>query len=112
MSSTCKKTFGFLLLLIALQTSAQSPVVKTSQGYIKGLYENAVAIFKGIPYAQPPVARLRYMSPMPHSPWTDTLNTVQFGSSATQFSGTGVAGSEDCLYLNLYTPKLDNRKRA
>jgi len=100
------------LLFIALKASAQSPVVNTSQGYIKGLYENEIAVFKGIPYAQPPVAGLRYMPPVPHSPWTDTLNTVQFSPVAIQFSGTGVAGSEDCLYLNLYTPKLDNRKRA
>ena len=100
------------MLFIALKASAQSPVVNTSQGYIKGLYENEIAVFKGIPYAQPPVAGLRYMPPVPHSPWTDTLNTVQFSPVAIQFSGTGVAGSEDCLYLNLYTPKLDNRKRA
>jgi hypothetical protein len=63
MSSICKKIPGFLLLFIALKTSAQSPVVKTCQGYIKGLYENEIAVFKGIPYAQPPVAGLRYMAP-------------------------------------------------
>ena len=55
---------------------------------------------------------LRYRPLVAHSPWTDTLNAVQFGSSALQPSGETAAGSEDCLYLNLYTPKIDDRKRA
>ncbi len=100
------------LLLIALSASAQSPVVKTNQGYIKGSTEKGIAVFKGIPYAQPPMDNLRYRPPVAHSPWTDTLDAVQFGSSALQPSGETAAGSEDCLYLNLYTPKIDDRKRA
>ncbi|HEX3934101.1 MAG TPA: carboxylesterase/lipase family protein [Puia sp.] len=106
------KIISPFLLLIALNTSAQSPVVKTNEGYIKGLIENGIAVFKGIPYAQPPMGNLRYMPPVAHSPWADTLNTVQFGSSALQPSGAAAAGSEDCLYLNLYTPMPDHHKRA
>jgi para-nitrobenzyl esterase len=109
-SSLSKIVFAFLL--ISLKASAQDPVVKTNQGYIKGLTENGIAVFKGIPYAQPPIGNYRFMPPIAHTPWTDTLNTVQFGSSAMQPSGPGTAGSEDCLYLNLYTPKTDDSKRA
>jgi para-nitrobenzyl esterase len=99
----------YILALVTLNASAQDLVVKTSQGYLKGATENGIAVFKGIPYAQPP---LRFMPPVPHTSWNDTLNALQFGPSASQPSGTGVTGSEDCLYLNLYTPKIDDHKRA
>jgi para-nitrobenzyl esterase len=101
-----------LLLLLTLNTSAQNPVVRTTQGYIKGTVENNIAVFKGIPYAQPPVDAGRYLPPVEHTPWKDTLNTQQFGPSASQPSNNGVIGSENCLYLNLYTPKADHQKRA
>ncbi|HMI60933.1 MAG TPA: carboxylesterase family protein, partial [Puia sp.] len=48
----------------------------------------------------------------PHQPWSDTLNAVGFSPEALQPSGTATAGSENCLYLNLYTPGIDNHKRA
>jgi len=98
-------------LLGKTSTPSWDPVVKTNEGYIKGLTENGIAVFKGIPYARPPVGNQRFMPPVQHTPWTDTLNTVQFGSSAMQPSGANPSGSEDCLYLNLYTPKTDDRKR-
>lgn len=107
-----QKFIPVCFLLVTLSGIAQGPVVKTRQGYIKGVGENRIAVFKGIPYAQPPVGNLRYQPPAPHQPWSDTLSTVQFPAAALQPSGTGVTGSEDCLYLNLYTPGLDDHKRA
>jgi len=98
-------------LLVTLKGAAQAPVVKISQGYIKGVHENGIAVFKGIPYAQPPVGSLRYQPPVAHQPWNDTLSAVQFAEAALQPAGTAVTGSEDDLYLNLYTPGIDNRKR-
>lgn len=91
--------------------SAQDPIVHTRQGWIRGLSENGIAVFKSIPYAQPPIGYLRYQPPTPHQPWTDTLNTTRFSQSALQLYGGSVTGSEDCLYLNLYTPSTDNHKR-
>ena len=102
----------FLLVTLQLAGQSQSPVAKTTQGYIKGASENGIAVFKGIPYAQPPVGRLRFQPPVPHQPWSDTLNAVGFSPEALQPSGTATAGSENCLYLNLYTPGIDNHKRA
>jgi para-nitrobenzyl esterase len=97
---------------VASAQDRQDPVVKTRLGYIKGVNENRIAVFKGIPYAEPPVTGLRYLPPEAHRPWRDTLKATQFGSSAPQAAGAGVSGHEDCLYLNLYTPKADDRKRA
>ena len=110
-----KNRFSFLLLIIciACKVSAQNePVVKIDKGYIKGLNENGISVFKGIPYAAPPLGSLRFMPPVEHSNWTDTLAAIKFGSVATQEYGKRVFGSEDCLFLNVYTPKTDDRKRA
>jgi para-nitrobenzyl esterase len=110
--SSSQKLLPICFLLVTLKLAGQSPVVKTSQGYIKGARENGIAVFKGIPYAQPPIGSLRYQPPLPHQPWSDTLNAVRFSPAALQSSGTAITGSEDCLYLNLYTPGIDNHKRA
>jgi para-nitrobenzyl esterase len=110
--SSSQKLLSICFLLITLKLAGQSPVVKTNQGYIKGISEDGIAVFKGIPYAQPPVGSLRYQPPAPHQPWSDTLNAVRFSPVALQPSGTAITGSEDCLYLNLYTPGIDNHKRA
>jgi para-nitrobenzyl esterase len=55
----------------------------------------------GIPYAAVPVGALRWAPPQPHAPWTGTLAATAFGSECTQANG---AGSEDCLYLNVWAP--------
>lgn len=112
MPANYKKNLVLLLCCITLKLSAQIAVVKTDKGYIRGLTENNIPVFKGIPYAQPPVGSLRYMPPVAHTAWKDTLSTTGFGSSATQPEGKKVTGTEDCLYLNLYTPAADNHKRA
>jgi para-nitrobenzyl esterase len=70
----------------------------------------------GIPYAKPPVGALRWRAPQPPEPWTGTREALTLGSPCTQFAspfggvnsapaGTPV-GSEDCLYLNVYAPRV------
>lgn len=104
----------FLLVFAALNTSAQGGhvIIKTNKGYLKGIVENGIDVFKGVPYAAPPVGRLRFMPPVEHAGWNDTLSATKFGEVAMQFSGGKVIGSEDCLLLNVYTPKPDLGKRA
>jgi para-nitrobenzyl esterase len=111
-----KATIAFLLLatLSIYHAAAQDadPVVKTDKGYIKGLIENNIPVFKGVPYAAPPVGALRFKPPVEHAAWTDTLSTQKFASVATQYNGKKVVGSEDCMSMNIYTPKIDDHKRA
>ncbi|GEM46281.1 carboxylesterase/lipase family protein [Deinococcus cellulosilyticus] len=82
------------------------------QGALKGLYheESGIHAYLGIPYAQPPVGPLRWRAPEPALPWEGTRDATQFGPRAMQLPVFGdmqfrsPAVSEDCLYLNVWTP--------
>lgn len=103
-----------LLLSLNIAVASQdNPVVKTPRGYIKGINEKGIYVFKGIPYAAAPIGNLRFKPPVPPGPWNDTLSCTHFGPVAAQFSGNTntVKGEEDCLQLNVYTPSLKPRKR-
>jgi len=71
------------------------------------------AVFKGIPFAQPPVGALRWREPMPVKPWTGVRDAAAFGApcaQSPQFIRTpGVIAKEDCLYLNVWTPEWPSR---
>ncbi len=102
-----------LLLLIHSSASGQGdPIVKTPRGYIRGIQEKGIFVFKGIPFAAPPVGTLRFKAPVPVHSWNDTLSCTHFGNTAMQSAGNieTVKGNEDCLQLNLYTPSLKPKK--
>ncbi|MDX1736455.1 MAG: carboxylesterase family protein [Halioglobus sp.] len=67
--------------------------------------------FLGIPYAAPPVGELRWKAPRPVAPWTDTLQTQALPAFCPQFLyfSNAFAGSEDCLYLNVFRPQSQER---
>jgi para-nitrobenzyl esterase len=85
---------------ISVVTATASPAIVTQDGPLKGIRTATVSRYLGIPYAVPPVGPLRWMPPQPHGRWHGVLQATQFGNFCTQ-SGLG---SEDCLYLNVYTP--------
>lgn len=90
--------------------------VSTAQGKLRGLQKQGHQVYLGIPYARPPVRHLRFRPPVAADPWTGVRNAVSFGNIAPQLpSPLGVksneAQSEDCLYLNVYTPAADDKKR-
>ena len=94
-------------------------LVRTKYGSIEGIKEDGLFIFKGVPYAAPPVGHLRWMPPRPPEPWQGVRPALDFGPTAPQTRlGNGIAGlsavepqSEDCLYLNVWTPGLDDGRR-
>jgi para-nitrobenzyl esterase len=100
-------------------TDTQSCIVSTKHGKLQGSMENKLVIFKGIPFAAPPVGNLRWMPPQPVTPWDGVRSALEYGTIAPQnpipagFIGGGEPErqSEDCLYLNVYSPGLDNKKR-
>ncbi|XP_049883816.1 esterase FE4-like isoform X2 [Pectinophora gossypiella] len=69
--------------------------------------------FEGIPYAKPPVAKLRFRDPQPAESWTGIRDATKPGNKCAQMDPYGknaLIGSEDCLYLNIYTPSLPQEK--
>src|SRR5690625_2784246 len=82
-------------------------VVQTGKGKVKGVQKGTMRAFLGIPYAAPPVGNLRWKPPHPARPWTDTLDASHFANHCPQIdSPFGQASiTEDCLYLNVFTPR-------
>ncbi|WP_433887629.1 carboxylesterase/lipase family protein [Streptomyces sp. CA-111067] len=85
--------------------------VETTSGLVQGISgrDRSVAVFRGIPYAAPPVGELRWRPPQPPIPWTGIRRAGSFSAMCPQSprdavtSGIGLAMSEDCLYLNVWT---------
>jgi para-nitrobenzyl esterase len=79
------------------------PVVKVSQGEVQGTVADGVAVFKGLPFAAPPVGELRWRVPQHAAKWSGVRAGNVFSATCAQ--------SEDCLYLNVYEP-ADAQKGA
>ncbi len=81
---------------------------ETEYGTVRGTEGNnpKFTVFKGIPYAAPPVGDLRWRFPQPHEKWEGVRDCVEFGNACYQFMGRSddLRDGEDCLYLNVYTP--------
>ena len=88
----------------ATTSCAQGTDVAIDSGPICGLTVNGTNEWLGIPYAAPPVGSLRWQPPQPPTPWTSTLQATQFGSACTQGAANPPAGSENCLFVNVWAP--------
>jgi para-nitrobenzyl esterase len=93
-------------------------IVETRCGKVEGRETRGVQVFRGIPYARPPVGALRFRAPEPAQPWSGVRSALEFGPSAPQqpmplpLPGMDVGDmDEDCLYLNVYTPAADAAAR-
>ena len=96
--------------------SKVTPRVSIAQGELAGLTDRGVKLFRGIPYAQPPIGNLRWAPPEPPSNWAGVRDATTFGDVAPQAVRMGfdfqTAGeSEDCLYLNVATTALSAEAR-
>ena len=91
--------------------------ITTVEGPIEGIEEHNVRVFKGIPYAKAPLGDLRWRRPEPVDHWKDALAADKYGAACFQNLAECIASgggdptppdlSEDCLYLNVWAPKLD-----
>jgi para-nitrobenzyl esterase len=91
--------------------SSESPVASTSFGKVRGYTDNGISVFKGIRYGADTTAR-RFLPPAPPEPWPEVRDAVAYGPSSPQMSRAPDKSSEDCLFLNVWTPALrDKRKR-
>lgn len=84
-------------------------VVETSQGNVRGIVEDGVVAYRGIPYAAPPVNELRWRAPTPARRWRGTLDASEYGPVCPQMRPTQFPEDEDCLTLNVWTPHRVDR---
>jgi para-nitrobenzyl esterase len=111
---------------ITLAPLTRSGAVPTSNGPIRGYQEDVLTVFKGVRYGASPTGPLRFKPPQRPAAWTEAADTVSYGAPAIQ-SGLAPgerrvsagdppapdepASSEDCLFLNVWTPAVDSAKR-
>ncbi|HEV7941411.1 MAG TPA: carboxylesterase family protein [Solirubrobacteraceae bacterium] len=90
-------------------------IIELNGGSVRGERCDGICVFKGIPFAAPPVGELRFAAPQPPRPWAGVRDATRFAEPSVQMprsvddsaAATDVAvtiGAEDCLYLNIYTP--------
>jgi para-nitrobenzyl esterase len=108
----CLVLIGFSFLAGCTQKEQPATgVVKIDSGNISGTSENGLQVYRGIPFAAPPVGDLRWKPPATVQPWDGVREAKNFsadppqpGTSAPIPGVTSVNTSEDCLYLNVWTP--------
>lgn len=117
--NTFLKIYSFLLLFIGFSAAAQEAVTaETNYGKIQGFHDEQsnLDLFRGVPFARPPVGDLRWKAPQEMDDWEGVKKTTEFGPAPMQtnvfgdmiYRGKGF--SEDCLYLNIWTPEASEDK--
>jgi para-nitrobenzyl esterase len=125
-----KKSMKYRLLLIFIgiisaifNLSGQLSIIKTENGLVSGYKNGEISIFQGIPFAQPPLGELRWKAPQPVKNWTGVLKCEKFSASPMQnkpvpfmmwteeFITPPENLSEDCLYLNIWTPAKSAKEK-
>ncbi len=89
-------------------------IVNTQSGQVQGFSKNGAEYFLGIPYAQPPIGELRFKAPLPAKPWQGVKECTKTAAAAPQNKGILAMVkeyNEDCLYLNVVTPRADSKAR-
>ena len=110
--------FSALFAVVCLDAQIAPLHVKVAQGELEGDATGmGPFVFKGIPYATPPVGDLRWNPPKPAAAWTGVRSATKFGPACMQPESrvTGISRaemSEDCLYLNVWTPAVSPAQAA
>ncbi len=99
-------------LALAAALAAQTPKpVRTQAGSVQGMTEDGITVYKGIPFAAPPIGDLRWRAPAAPAAWTGVRSADKFAPACMQvpvvqadLGMEAVATNEDCLYLNVWTP--------
>jgi para-nitrobenzyl esterase len=121
-----KNIYLIIFLCLSISAKTQNQIVKIANGKIKGITnaDKTVRIFKGIPFAAPPVGDLRWQSPQPVQNWKATKKCTAFSASPVQnkpqpfycwseeFIAQPEPLSEDCLYLNVWTTAKSKEEKT
>jgi para-nitrobenzyl esterase len=90
--------------------AAPLPVVRTRTGQVRGTVEGGLHVFRGVRYGED-TRTTRFQAPIPARPWTGIADATRFAASCPQRGGGHAPHSEDCLFLNIWTPGPDPRAR-
>lgn len=87
--------------------AAAGPIVQTTSGAVMGVPAgpDGVAQFLGIPFAEPPIGKLRWQPPVPRAAWSGVRNATAFGAACPQLAEAPT--SEDCLFVNAFVPTVN-----
>jgi para-nitrobenzyl esterase len=104
--------FSICVLLVAgCSNTPQPSLVKVDGGLVQGTSEDGLTVFKGIPFAAPPIGKLRWRAPQPVAKWDSMLHADKFAPGPVQGGNPPSGKSEDCLYLNIWTPAKSSKDR-
>jgi len=100
-----KKMLSLIAIFLTCAATAQQPKpIKVDGGLLQGAFENGLTVYKGIPFAAPPVGNLRWKAPRPPATWDGVRMAEKFAPGAMQGINPPSGKSEDCLYLNVWSP--------
>jgi para-nitrobenzyl esterase len=103
MKKTCLVAV-FTLFAAGLAIAQQPAPVVVEGGLVQGTSEDGLTVYRGIPFAAPPVGDLRWRAPQPAAKWEGVRQAAKFAPGPIQGGNTPSGKSEDCLYLNVWTP--------
>jgi para-nitrobenzyl esterase len=101
----------FVLFAGGLCVAQQPAPVKVDCGVLQGIFEDGLTVYKGVPFAAPPVGDLRWRAPQPAAKWDGVLQADKFAPGPIQGQNFPFGKSEDCLYLNIWTPVKSTKDR-
>ena len=108
-----KKILSLIAIFLTCAVAAQQPKpIKIDDGLLQGTYENGLTVYKGIPFAAPPVGDLRWKAPQPPAKWDGVRMADKFAPGAIQGINPPSGKSEDCLYLNVWTPAKSAKEKV
>ena len=96
-------------ILLSLSVKMVVASVRTDAGFVEGVSDETIQVYKGLPFAAPPVGPLRWREPQPVAPWAGVRRATAFAPACMQ-TGVSMPGesppptSENCLYLNIWAP--------